>query len=172
VIVAAPDDSGVRPMSPQALGDVLDDGPHLSALGGARRAQDRHHRGAARHVTDVHRCEAALVVMGVPERKLLSDLASLIKKRWSLTRIEAASVGGSWEAGPWLFHAERVRGSTGNRGVPSGNGRGRYVMWASATWPVDAGSKGRRLSSQPWSEEIGQVRSGTPSRVAATAQSR
>jgi hypothetical protein len=44
---------------------------NLGALRGARRAQDRHHRGAARHVIDVHRREAALVMMGVPERKLL-----------------------------------------------------------------------------------------------------
>ena len=74
VAVAAPDDPGVGPMSLQTLGDVLDDGPHLGALRGARRAQDCHHRGAARHVIDVHRCEAALVMMGVPERKLLSAM--------------------------------------------------------------------------------------------------
>jgi hypothetical protein len=36
VAVAAPDNPGVRPMSLQALGHVLDDGPHLGALGGAR----------------------------------------------------------------------------------------------------------------------------------------
>ena len=33
VAVTAPDDPGLRPVSPQALGHVLDDGPHLGALG-------------------------------------------------------------------------------------------------------------------------------------------
>ena len=33
---------------------MLDHGAHLAALGGARRAQDRRHRRAARHVIDVH----------------------------------------------------------------------------------------------------------------------
>jgi hypothetical protein len=61
-------------MSAQALGHMLDDGAHLGALGGARRAQDRHHRRAARHVIDVHRCEAALVVMRVSECKLLAAM--------------------------------------------------------------------------------------------------
>src|SRR4051812_44780649 len=59
-------------MSPQALGHMLDDGPHLGTLRGASRTQDRYDRRATRHVIDVHRCEAALVVMGVPERKLLT----------------------------------------------------------------------------------------------------
>ena len=54
VAVAAPDDPGVRPMSPHALRHVLDDGPHLRALRGACRAQDRHDRRAACHVIDVH----------------------------------------------------------------------------------------------------------------------
>src|SRR5439155_22084770 len=72
--VAAPDNPGLRPMSLHALRDMLDDGPHLGALRGARRAQDRHHRRAARHMIDVHRREAALVVMGVPGRKLLSAM--------------------------------------------------------------------------------------------------
>src|SRR5262249_3077101 len=53
---------------------MLDDGPHLRAFRGARRAQDRHHRRAAGHVIDVHRREAALVVMRVPERKLLTSM--------------------------------------------------------------------------------------------------
>ena len=35
VTVAAPDDPGLRPMSPQALRHKLDDGPHLRALRGA-----------------------------------------------------------------------------------------------------------------------------------------
>ena len=59
---------------PQALRHVLDDGPHLRALRGARRAQDGRHRRAARHVIDVHRRKAALVVMRVPERKLLAAM--------------------------------------------------------------------------------------------------
>ena len=59
-------------MSSQALRHVLDDGPHLRTLRGARWAQDGHQRRAARHVIDVHRCEATLVVMRVPERKLLA----------------------------------------------------------------------------------------------------
>src|SRR5207245_5820324 len=33
-----------------------------------------YHRRAARHVIDVHRCEAALVVMRIPERKLLTAM--------------------------------------------------------------------------------------------------
>jgi hypothetical protein len=45
---------------------------YLRALRGARRAQDRHHRRAASRVIDVRRREAALVVMGVPERQLLA----------------------------------------------------------------------------------------------------
>src|ERR1700729_3239468 len=72
--VASPYDAGVRPMFPQALGHVLDDGPHLSALRGARRTKDGHNRRAARNMIDVHRREAALIVMGVPERKLLSAM--------------------------------------------------------------------------------------------------
>src|ERR1700722_15703838 len=59
---------GVRPFAVRRVG------PHLGALGGARRAQDRHHGGAARHMIDVHRREAALVVMGIPERKLLTAM--------------------------------------------------------------------------------------------------
>src|SRR5204862_5060590 len=72
VAVAAPHDAGLRPMPPYALRHMLDDGPHLGALRRAGRAQDRYDRRAARHVVDVHRCEAALVVMGVPERQLLT----------------------------------------------------------------------------------------------------
>ena len=72
--VAAPHDAGVRPMFPQALRHVLDDGPHLGALRGARRAQDRGDRCAARHMIDVHRRKAALVLMRVPERKLLAAM--------------------------------------------------------------------------------------------------
>ena len=53
---------------------MLDDGAHLRAARGARRAQDRRHRRAARHVIDMHRREAALVVMRVPERKLLTAM--------------------------------------------------------------------------------------------------
>jgi hypothetical protein len=52
----------------------LDDGPHLGALRGARRTQDRHHRRPARHMIDVHRRKAALVVMRVPERELLGAM--------------------------------------------------------------------------------------------------
>ena len=72
--VAAPHDAGVRPMRPQALRHVLDDGPHLGALRGARRAQDGHDRRAARHMIDVHRRKTALVVMRVPERELLGAM--------------------------------------------------------------------------------------------------
>jgi hypothetical protein len=57
--VAAPHDAGVRPMRSQAFRYVFDDGPHLGALRGARRTQDRHHRRPARHMIDVHRqCRA------------------------------------------------------------------------------------------------------------------
>ena len=72
--VAAPDDAGPAPMSPQTLRYVLDDRPHLRALRGAGRAQQRHHRRAAPGVIDVHRGEAALVVMGVPECQLLAAM--------------------------------------------------------------------------------------------------
>src|ERR1700704_6553105 len=41
---------------------------------GARRAQDRRDRSAARNVIDVHRRKTALVVMRVPERKLLAAM--------------------------------------------------------------------------------------------------
>ena len=53
---------------------MLDDGAHLRAARGARRTQDRRHRRAARHVIDVHRRKATLVVMRVPERKLLTAM--------------------------------------------------------------------------------------------------
>jgi hypothetical protein len=53
---------------------MLDDGPHLRAFRGTRRAQDGHHRRAARHVINMHRREATLVVMRVPERKLLTAM--------------------------------------------------------------------------------------------------
>jgi hypothetical protein len=43
VAVAAPDNLGVWPMSIQTFGQVLDDCPHLGALGGARRAQNRYY---------------------------------------------------------------------------------------------------------------------------------
>ena len=73
VTVAAPDDAGFGQCRFRrfvtCLITVLTSVP-LSA----RRAQDRHHRGAARHVIDVHRREAALVMMGVPERKLLTAM--------------------------------------------------------------------------------------------------
>jgi len=72
--VAAPHDAGIRPMLFQARRHMLDDGPHLRALGSARRAQDDRHRRAARHVIDVHRRKAALVVMRVPERQLLAAM--------------------------------------------------------------------------------------------------
>src|SRR6516225_11902839 len=72
--ITAPHDAGVRPMLPQPLGHVLDDGPHLGALRGARRAQDGRDRRAARHMIDVHRGKATFVVMRVPERKLLAAM--------------------------------------------------------------------------------------------------
>ena len=53
---------------------MLDDGANLAAFRGARRAQDRHHRRATRHVIDVHRRKTTLVVMRVPERKLLAAM--------------------------------------------------------------------------------------------------
>ena len=61
-------------MSPQAFRHVPDDGPHLGALRGTRRAQDGRHRRAARHVIDMHRSKAAFVVMRVPERQLLAAM--------------------------------------------------------------------------------------------------
>src|SRR5258706_9023766 len=72
--VTAPNNAGVRPMLPQALCHVLDDGPHLRALRSASRAEYGRDRRAARNMIDVHRCKAALVVMRVPERKLLAAM--------------------------------------------------------------------------------------------------
>ena len=57
-------------MSHQALRDGL----HLRALRSERRPQDRHDRRVACHVINVHRREAALVVMRVPERQLLTAM--------------------------------------------------------------------------------------------------
>ena len=68
VAVAAPHNAGLRPMAAQALVHMLDNGAHLAALRRARRrAQDRRRRRA------LDRCEAALVVMRVPERQLLAS---------------------------------------------------------------------------------------------------
>ena len=61
-------------MAAQALGHMPDDGAHLAALGGARRAQDRRNGRAARHVIDVQRRKTTLVVMRVPECKLLAAM--------------------------------------------------------------------------------------------------
>ena len=72
--VAAPHDAGGRPMPSQMLSHVLDDGPHLRALRGARRAKDDGDRCATPYVIDVHVREAALVVMRVPEGKLLAAM--------------------------------------------------------------------------------------------------
>ena len=58
----------------QAPGHMLDDGAHLRAARGTRRTQDRRHRRAARHVIDMHGRKATLVVMRVPERKLLTAM--------------------------------------------------------------------------------------------------
>src|SRR3974377_2584503 len=72
--VAPPYDAGVRPMFPQALGHVLDDGPPLRSLRGARRTKEGHNRRAARNMIDVHRRKAAFMVMRVHERKLLAAM--------------------------------------------------------------------------------------------------
>src|SRR6516162_5304171 len=72
--VAPPHDAGVRPVFAQAFGHVLDDTPDLRALGRARRTKDGDNRGAARNMIDVHRRKAALIMMGVPERKLLAAM--------------------------------------------------------------------------------------------------
>ena len=58
--VTPPQDAGVRPVFAQAFGHVLDD------------TKDGDNRDAARNMIDVHRHKAALIVMGVPERKLLA----------------------------------------------------------------------------------------------------
>jgi hypothetical protein len=46
----------------------------LTSIGGARRAQDRRHRRPARHVIDLQRRKPTLVVMRVPECKLLAPM--------------------------------------------------------------------------------------------------
>jgi hypothetical protein len=53
--------------TPNAAGDVLDDGPHLPAGRRLARAQDHDHGLAALHVIDVDGHEAALVMVGIPE---------------------------------------------------------------------------------------------------------
>jgi hypothetical protein len=63
--VAASRDARVRPVLPQPFRHVLNDGPRLRALRRARRAQNGRDRRAARHMIDVHRRKAALVVMRV-----------------------------------------------------------------------------------------------------------
>jgi 1,4-dihydroxy-2-naphthoyl-CoA synthase len=57
-----------------ALGHVLDNGPHLRALGGARRPEDGHNRRAARDMIDVHRRKTAFIVMRIPECELLAAM--------------------------------------------------------------------------------------------------
>src|SRR5258708_14709799 len=74
--VAAPHDAGIRPMPPQELRHVLDDGPHLRALRGARRAQDGGDRRASRDMIDLHRREAALLLIRLPQPPLLAPLPS------------------------------------------------------------------------------------------------
>src|SRR5262249_61375365 len=72
--VAAPHDASVGPTLSQELRHVLDDGPHLRALRGACRAKDDGNRCAAPYVIDVHVREAALVLVRVPESKLLPTM--------------------------------------------------------------------------------------------------
>ena len=72
--VAAPYDAGMRPVFAKAFGHMLDHGSHLRPLGGARRPQNGRDRRAARHMIDVHRRKTALVVMRVPECKLLAAM--------------------------------------------------------------------------------------------------
>ena len=123
--------TGVRPMLPQVHRHVLDDGPHLRALRGARRAQDGRVRRAARHVIDVHRRKAALVVMRVPERELLGAMC----RTEGVVDIE--------DLQPARFHrsAELIEQS---RGEPRRLGLARRVLQT-----ADGRLRGQRRSRPP-----------------------
>jgi hypothetical protein len=90
----------------------------------------------------------------VPRRVPEPRMVSVTRRGEGDHRSMAAALQRSASAfEPRLPHAERVRGSTERRSVPSCNGPGRCGMWAFAPWPVApttprgarAGSKGRRL---------------------------
>ena len=72
--VAAPHDAGLRPMAAQALGHMPDDGAHLAALG-VRAGRRIAATGVPLATYDVQRRKTTLVVMRVPECKLLAMAA-------------------------------------------------------------------------------------------------
>src|SRR5215469_1955068 len=74
VTITPPDDARLRPVLAYPARDMLDDRPHLRALGCLGGPQDRHHRRAAPHMIDMHGGKAALVLVCIPERKLLTTM--------------------------------------------------------------------------------------------------
>src|SRR5262245_11775556 len=74
VTIPPPDEARLRPVLAYAARDMLDDRPHLRALRRLGGPQDRHHRRAAPHMIDMHGGKAALVLMCIPERKLLATM--------------------------------------------------------------------------------------------------
>ena len=69
--VAAHQDAHLRPVPADAPDDMFEDGADLVARRRLAGAQDHRHRLAARPLVDVDRQKAALVVVGVEQRKLL-----------------------------------------------------------------------------------------------------
>jgi hypothetical protein len=90
-------------MPADAPGQMLDHGAHLFALGRLALAQDHRYRLAAFDVIDVDRQEAAAIVMGVPERKLLTAM-HLVD---SVTDIDRDSLGGGRKTGAELIGERR-----------------------------------------------------------------
>src|SRR5262245_18561340 len=74
--VPAPHQFCLRPVLADTPCDVLHHRPYFATLGRLGSTQDGHHRCAARDVIDVHRRKAALVMMRIPERQLLTAVGS------------------------------------------------------------------------------------------------
>src|SRR5215469_7065901 len=74
VTITPPDDARLRPVLAYPARDMLDDRPHLRALRCLGGPQDRHQRRAAPHMIDMHGGKAALVLVCIPERKLLTTM--------------------------------------------------------------------------------------------------
>jgi hypothetical protein len=70
--------------------------------------KDGDNRGAARNTIDVHRRKAALIMMGVPERKLLA--ASAAQKVSSMSRI--SSLPGLTVVPNWSMRAAHSRAAS------------------------------------------------------------
>ena len=82
---------------------MLDDGACLTAFRRLDRAQDGDDRRAARHVIDVHRHEAALVMVRVPEGELLATR----ERRRTFVDVEDFSLAGLHAAGEPIDEGRR-----------------------------------------------------------------